>query len=86
MEFVLRNNGIKRHRQGIEFVGIASVNANAPGWHSTKLPLCGLASGPFRIPVHAANGGSAAEMTKLAEIVLHFMTMQDLSINATGLG
>jgi hypothetical protein len=40
----------------------------------------------FESPVHAANGGTAAEMTKLAEIVLHFMTMQDLSINATGLG
>ena len=38
------------------------------------------------LPVHAANGGTAAEMTKIVEIVLHFMTMPDLRINATGLG
>jgi hypothetical protein len=71
----------------MEFARVASVNANAPGWHSTILPLCGLASGPFQIPRSSgANGGAAAEMTQIAEIVLHFMTMQDLRINATGLG
>jgi hypothetical protein len=38
------------------------------------------------LPVHATNGGTAAEMTKIVEIVLHFMTTRDLRINATGLG